>query len=84
MTNGMARQGDLLFRAIDHLPEGLTLLSDNVIIRGEATGHEHRLQTGRVLQDAHGMLFLEVPTATQVVHQEHRPIHLERGVYRVT
>src|SRR5215472_15454203 len=83
MTNRMYRQGDLLFTAIDQFPEGLTLQPDTVIVRGEATGHAHRLQEGQVLQDAHGRLFLEVPTATQVVHQEHHPIHLEPGLYRV-
>ena len=84
MTHRMYRQGDLLFTTIDQLPEGLSLQDDNVIVRGEATGHAHRLQAGRVLQDAQGSLFLEVLAATQVVHQEHHPIYLETGYYRVT
>lgn len=84
MTNRMARQGDLLFTAIDHLPEELTLQADNVIVRGEATGHAHRLMEGHVLQDAQGNLYLEVPAVTLVVHQEHHSLSLERGVYKVT
>jgi hypothetical protein len=84
MSNSMHRQGDILFTAIDHLPEGLTLRPDNVIVRGEATGHSHRLQEGRVWADAQGNLFLEVPVPTQVAHQEHQPIALPAGFYQVT
>ena len=84
MKSTMHRQGDILLTAIDQLPTGLTLLPDNVIVRGEATGHAHRLQEGRVLEDAQGHLFLEVLLPTQVVHQEHHPIALNAGCYRVT
>lgn len=69
MTRHMARQGDLLFLAIDHLPEGLTLQADNIIVRGEATGHAHQLQAGRVFLDVQETRFLEVLTSTQVIRQ---------------
>ena len=80
MSSRMHRQGDLLLTAIDQLPEGLTLQPDNVIVMGEATGHAHRLQEGRVFVDEQGNLFLEVPMPTQVVHQEHQPIALQSGI----
>lgn len=80
----MHRQGDVLFTAIKELPEGLTERTTRVIVEGEVTGHSHRLVEGRILQDAQGYLFLEVLRATQVVHQEHHPIHLEPGIYQVT
>jgi hypothetical protein len=83
MTRRMARQGDLLFLAIDDLPKGLKLQDDNVIVRGEATGHAHRLQVGQVYRDVQGMQFLKVQTPTQVVHEEHHPISLEPGYYQV-
>lgn len=84
MTKRMARQGDLLFLPIDHLPEGIVFQADNVIVCGEAASHAHQLQAGRVFQNDQGTLFVEVLTATQVVHQEHRPITLEPGYYQVT
>lgn len=84
MKSSMHRQGDLLLTAIDQLPARLTLRPGNVIVMGEATGHAHRLQEGRVWEDAQGNLFLEVPTPTQVVHQEHHPIALDAGCYQVT
>ena len=84
MKNGMHRQDNMLFTAIGDLPAGLTLRPDNVIVRGKATGHAHRLQAGRVWEDAQGHLFLEVPVPTQVVRQEHSPIALQAGYYQVT
>ncbi|HLV97507.1 MAG TPA: hypothetical protein VKT82_02415 [Ktedonobacterales bacterium] len=84
MSSSMHRQGDILLTAIDRLPEGLTLRSGNVIVMGEATGHAHRLQEGRVLEDVQGNLFLEVLIPTQVVHQEHHSIELKPGCYQVT
>jgi len=79
MSSNMHRQGDLLLTAIDQLPDGLTLRPDNMIVRGEATGHAHRLQAGRVWEDAQSNLFLKVLIQTQVVHQEHHPIVLQAG-----
>lgn len=79
----MYRQGDVLFTRIEQLPEGLTLRKSSVIVEGEVTGHSHRLVEGRILEDAQGYLFLEVLKATQIIHQEHNPIHLEPGYYRV-
>lgn len=84
MSSSMHRQGDILLTAIGHLPEGLALRPDNVIVMGEATGHAHRLQAGRVWEDALGNLFLEAPVPTQVIHQEHHPIALDAGCYQVT
>lgn len=80
----IARQGDVLFTKIEALPEGLKQRKSQIIVEGEATGHHHSLVAGRVLEDAQGYLFLEVLKATQIVHQEHQPIGLEPGFYRVT
>lgn len=83
MTTIMYRQGDLLFQAIHTLPEGLIPRSTQVIVKGEATGHSHRLLQGSILEDAQGALFLEVEKVTQVIHQEHHAIDLPAGCYRV-
>jgi hypothetical protein len=83
MTAKHYRQGDILFTRIEELPEGLTERKSRVIAEGEATGHHHRLLDGRLLEGTQG-LFLAIVVATQVVHQEHGPILLEPGYYRVT
>jgi hypothetical protein len=84
MTAIMYRQGDLLFRAIPRLPEGLRSRSSQVIVQGEATGHSHLLLSGRVLEDSQGALFLEAAQATQIIHQQHAPIDLPAGYFQVT
>src|SRR5690242_11595920 len=83
MSTIMYRQGDLLFRAIHKLPEGLIPRPSQVIVEAEATAPSNRRLQGSVLEDAQGVLFLEVGKATQVTHQEHHAIELPAGCYRV-
>jgi hypothetical protein len=56
-----------------------------VLARGEATGHSHRIadpSTVALYEDA-GVGFLEVlADEALLVHDEHKPIALGRGVYR--
>lgn len=80
----MFRQGDVLITRIARLPAGLDERQSRIILTGEVTGHAHRLVQGRVLEDARGMLFLEVLQRTQIVHEEHHPLTLEPGCYQVT
>jgi len=78
------RQGDLLLLCQDTRPEAeLTPRQSTVIVAGEATGHAHRLQAGTILEAPDGTLYLEVTQPTQVIHEEHRPISLEPGLWRV-
>jgi hypothetical protein len=78
------RQGDLLFVLQDTRPAAdLTARPGNVIVAGEATGHAHRLQAGTILEAPGGVLYLDVTHTTQVVHEEHGPITLDPGVFRV-
>jgi hypothetical protein len=79
----MYRQGDVLIIRVSTLPGGLKERASRVVMEGEATGHAHVLEEGRVLVDAEGALFLDVPQRSQVVHEEHRAIVLEPGIYRI-
>lgn len=84
MDKFMARQGDVLFTKVEELPEGLAQKKNNIIVEGEVTGHAHRLVDGRVLVGTMGAMYLEVVRATRVVHEEHNPITLTPGYYRIT
>jgi hypothetical protein len=78
------RQGDLLFVLQDARPDlNLTARQSNVIVAGEATGHAHRLTTGAVLEAPDGTLYLDLPYAAKVVHEEHNPITLDAGFWLV-
>jgi len=93
MTIAM-RQGDiLLIRVPDEAREEIIRLgrlrADGVIVRGEVTGHAHRVDPtkARVLEvprsDASVELYVEVLEATQVVHETHMPLPLSPGLYAV-
>ena len=84
----MWRQGDVLIAAIDHeIPPDAAPRRDAVLDQGELTGHRHRVEvpaTAEVFEDAVGTLFLRVVAdQARIVHEEHGPIELERGVYRI-
>lgn len=79
----MFRQGDLLIKEIAELPEGLKKRQGLVVVRGEATGHAHRLSKGSVLEDKKGNLFLLLLAKAELLHDEHKPITLAAGKYAV-
>src|SRR5688500_11209319 len=82
----MWRHGDVLIAAVDSLPRGATQRHTTVLVHGELTGHSHRVEDAATadLWLHRGVLFLRVTAdAARVVHQEHAPLTLPRGVYRV-
>ena len=83
MKSIYSRQGDLLIKRIDSLPSRLKEKKDLVILLGEVTAHKHRLQKGKVLLDKNGSIFLNVPESTLIVHEEHKPIKLQKGFYAI-
>ena|SRR5437868_715814 len=82
----MWRQGDVFITPVRSIPAGAKRRPGVVLVEGELTGHSHRVadpHTGE-LHEAGGELFLRVLTdAATIVHQEHGPITLPRGAYRV-
>lgn len=81
------RQGDLLFDTMgDAVALSGTPRPDGVIARGEATGHAHRfedLTAGAVFERAGRLYVKVVAESARIVHEEHGPINLPKGVYRV-
>jgi hypothetical protein len=79
------RQGDVLFERIEDLPEETMPMAGDVLFIGEQSGHAHRLEsvaTAELFEGRAGM-FMRVTAPTAVVHEEHRPILFEPGLYRV-
>ena len=82
----MWRQGDVLIAAAGEVPLGATKRPNCVLAEGELTGHSHRVDQPGVaeLYELRGVLYLRVlASEAKVVHQEHGPITLPRGVYAV-
>ena len=87
----MYRQGDLLFVRLDQEIDGTEVPRDRrgriVLAEGEATGHAHAVldREARLLEPEFEELVLDVwaQDGVDVVHEEHAPIHLDRGFWSV-
>ena len=82
----MWRHGDVLIGAAEAIPKEANQRVGTVLVRGELTGHSHRIEAPDTAEiwEYGGMMFIKVvaPTA-RVIHQEHKPITLPCGIYRV-
>ncbi|MGJ4950675.1 hypothetical protein [Bradyrhizobium sp. HKCCYLS20291] len=85
------RQGDILIRRVDKIPDQAqrSPVPHGILAHGELTGHSHRLerpQSALLFQGAItlGEFFLDARRAgARIVHEEHGPIELPSGQYRV-
>jgi hypothetical protein len=80
------RHGDVLIALVRSIPDGATPQPGNVLVRGEATGHAHRIEDPKAAQlfRHQGTLYLRVSSErASLVHEEHATIVLPRGDYRV-
>ncbi|MEU6982278.1 hypothetical protein ABZ946_02470 [Streptomyces sp. NPDC046324] len=92
----MYRQGDVLIVPVAEsaVPEHVKSAAGEprdargrlVLALGEVTGHAHAVPgPGRLVAEPgpFGPLVLELPSGGRVVHEEHAPIPLPKGWYRV-
>jgi hypothetical protein len=80
------RHGDVLIAQTDVIPAHATRSMSPVLVRGEVTGHSHRVEKPELAEiwiDRSGGMFLQVLATTRVIHEEHLPITLPPGTYRV-
>jgi hypothetical protein len=90
-TRGLLRQGDVLLVPVESVPSRARAIVDGrrrlVLAEGEATGHAHVVRGRRAQLLAHRSptrhyLLVEAEPAT-LVHEEHDPIRIPPGSYRV-
>ncbi len=87
------RQGDVLLVKLMHfapdkLPgtRNVPRVNGRVILAlGELTGHAHAIDSSLadLFEDRDGQLYLRVQDGCDVLHEEHDPIHLAKGLYQV-
>ena len=80
------RHGDLLVEDVDTIPSAARPLQHLVLAEGELTGHSHRIAEAdhATLYHMPAALYLDVTGIhATLIHQEHGPIALPRGQYRV-
>ncbi len=80
------RHGDLLVQDAQSVPPNARRLHHLVLAEGELTGHSHRIaekEAGELHQATDGLYLVVLAEQATLVHQEHGPIELPRGTYRV-
>ena|SRR5579884_3535791 len=84
--SALYRHGDVLVAAVDAIPTDAVKRPHLVLAEGELTGHAHRIaEPGSAELFQHGSeMFLHVRTSTAtLMHEEHGPITLPTGNYRI-
>lgn len=91
MTHPFKHQGDVTFHAVTSFPKGAKVLTHDgsfVLRLGETTGHKHVItesapNTMRIVEH-NGKHYIELSAPATVTHEEHGPIILSPGKYRVS
>ena len=87
------RQGDVLITRVRAIPKGADPKARDagrvVLAHGEVTGHAHAIMDTAatlfsLLDDQREELFLEVDGTVTLRHEEHAPVEIPAGKYRVT
>lgn len=78
------RQGDVLLKKIDKLPEGLKE-KNKILAYGEVTGHKHQFvsESVVVLENNNHKQFVNVEEESVLQHEEHKHISIPKGLYEV-
>lgn len=81
------QHGDVLLFRVDAIPASAKPKVGNILAEGEATGHAHRVQDVSAdkvqLFEKDGTLYMRLDEPAVVRHEEHKPIALEPGNYKV-
>ncbi|MEX1336107.1 MAG: hypothetical protein AB1Z66_12490 [Candidatus Limnocylindrales bacterium] len=81
------RQGDILLVAVPGIPDGARQQPRTgriVLAEGEATGHAHAIHEPDARTFVHaGVRYLLTRSRAQLVHEEHAPIDVPPGRWRV-
>lgn len=80
------RHGDVMIEQVACLPDVRRKAKHTILAHGELTGHCHRIAekgSADLFETPDGMFLHVTASAATVVHDEHDPISLTAGVYRV-
>ncbi len=79
------RHGDLLIETIDTLPHHGPRRNSPILAYGAVTGHVHRIEDSARAEIFYSgnEIYLHILAPTRIIHEEHHPIDLDPGYYRV-
>jgi hypothetical protein len=80
----MIRHGDVQVVMVKEIPKDVKLLKGRKeLAYGEVTGHAHRVDVGDLFETKNGELYLKVDRLSTLTHEEHKPVKLKPGNYRI-
>jgi hypothetical protein len=85
-STALYRHGDVLVAQVSAIPAGAVKRPHLVLAEGELTGHSHRIAepgTAELHQAGRELYLRVIAESATLLHQEHGPISLPRGDYRV-
>lgn len=85
------RHGDLSFAPLKEAPKNLIKVEHGnnfILARGEHTNHKHVLATKErvgfeIFRDEAGSYILNIKEASQITHEEHKPLTIVPGWYKL-
>jgi len=85
------QQGDVLLQEVTGIPVEATKMPHEgriVVARGEKTGHSHVIVSDQatlwsLTREGATDLYLEVCAPATITHDEHKPLPIPAGIYRV-
>lgn len=87
MEKQIYRNGDILLKTIEKLPDNLKQIfqgKEFTVALGEITGHSHVIVAEpaiEVLEDEKGKRYIKINGEAEIKHQEHKTIKLKSGMY---
>jgi hypothetical protein len=80
------QQGDILGVKVENLPDGERKIVSKkrlVVAHGES-GHSHVIEDNNAVMLLIGdKFYLQLEKDCSIVHEEHKPIHLEKGIWEI-
>lgn len=79
------QQGDVIMELVKEVKGRLNKDHNGIVAYGEATGHKHRFAdlTGLDFFEDGDTLYLKLKNPSTIMHEEHGPIELPAGSYRI-
>ena len=85
----LLQQGDVLLESVDEIPAGAKTVEPKergyVLAEGEETGHAHVIDKVADIEfvEKDGMFYIKNKKPVTVTHEEHKPITIPSGIWRV-
>ena len=81
------QQGDVIIKKCSKIPASAKRVKRSirgfVLAEGEATGHAHVIIDNVEVYEADGVLYLKNSEQVSVRHEEHKPVTLSPGIWKV-